>query len=218
MNFLRRQFPLAIACVIGLVMIGQFYVPTRASQDLGARAADGYIIVQGLVVFLGIASLLHVHIRNVARGEPGWGYSLFVFLGMALMLWVGFRDHGKLDEGTTYKWLYDNTIVPLSGTLFSILAFFIASAAFRAFRARSLDATLLLIAALIVMFGRVPWGEYLLSFVAGPDAARQTVSWIMEVPNVAATRGILLGVALGMLATSLKILFGIERAYLGERP
>ena len=207
--------PLVIAFVVGVVMLCQYYVPNHLSQQVGARAADGYIIIRGLVIFLGIFSLLHIHIRKVSRREAGWGYSLFMFLGMGLMLWAGYVSKGKLDEGTAFKWVYDYTMVPLGATLFSMLAFFIASAAFRAFRARSLDATLLLLAAIIVMFGRVPWGEYLVSLALGPNAAREIVRWIMEVPNVAATRGILLGVALGMIATSLKIILGIERSYLG---
>lgn len=217
MNFVRQQVPLLIALVTGLVMIAQYYVPNRLSQTLGSRAADSYIIVQGIVIYLGILSLLHVHIRKISRREAGWGYSLFVFLGMVAMVAAGIHSRGRFDPGTTYKWAYDHTIVPLGGTLFSILAFFIASAAFRAFRARSLDATLLLLAAVIVMFGNVFWGEYLVGWASGnAQLARTAVAWIMDVPNVAAFRGIVIGVALGIIATSLKIIFGIERGYLGD--
>jgi len=219
MNFLRQQFPLLIALVTGLVMIAQYYIAGEYSRDLGGKAADAYIIIQGIVIYLGIFSLLHSHIGKVTRLEAGWGYSIFMFLGIVLMLVAGFWSGGRLDEGTPYKWLYDNTIVPLSATLFSILAFFIASAAFRAFRARSVDATLLLTAAVIIMFCRVPWGEYLAGLISeegGPAATRAIARWILEVPNVAATRGIILGVALGIVATSMKIIFGIERGYLGE--
>lgn len=220
MNFFRQQLPLAIAFVVGVVMIAQFYIPHPYSREVGERAADWFIIINGIVIYLGIFSLLHSHVNKITRLEAGWAYSGFVFLGMAVMLWAGFLSNGRLEEGTAYKWVYDNTMVPLGATLFSILAFFIASAAFRAFRARSLDATLLLSAAVIVMFCRVPWGEYLAGLVFGPidgpQGVKKVVQWILEVPNVAATRGIILGVALGVVATSLKIICGIERGYLGD--
>ena len=100
-------------------------------------------------------------------------------------------------------------IVALQSTMFSLLAFFVASAAYRAFRARSPEASVLLLAAIIVMAGRVPLGEYLLAGLG------QLSDWIMQVPNTAAQRAILIGVSLGGIATSIKIIFGIERAYLG---
>ncbi|MEK7369523.1 MAG: hypothetical protein AABZ62_07640, partial [Planctomycetota bacterium] len=64
-------------------------------------------------------------------------------------------------------------------------------------------------AAIIVMLGRVPIGALISEYL--PMAA----DWIMGVPNLAAKRGILLGVSLGAIATSIKIIFGIERQYLG---
>ena len=220
MNFFRQQLPLAIAFTVGVVMIAQFYIPHPYSTEVGKRAADWFIIINGIVIYLGIFSLLHSHINKIARQEAGWGYSGFVFLGMALMMGAGFISEGKLEEGTAYKFVYDSTMVPLGATLFSILAFFIASAAFRAFRARSLDATLLLSAAVIVMFCRVPWGEYLAGKVFGPvdgpEGVKAVVKWILEVPNVAAARGIILGVTLGVVATSIKIICGVERGYLGD--
>ena len=113
-------------------------------------------------------------------------------------------------EGSVFGWLYNNVMVALQGTMFSLLAFFVASAAYRAFRARTPEATVLLLSAILVMTGRVPLGEYLISWIG------QVSDWIMNVPNTAAQRGILIGVSLGGIATSIKIICGIERAHLGE--
>jgi len=94
--------------------------------------------------------------------------------------------------------------------MFSLLAFYIASASFRAFRAKSTMATLLLITAFIVMLGRVPFGR----FISGPHLSNIT-EWIMNVVNMAGQRAILIGAALGVMATSVKIVLGIERSHLG---
>lgn len=119
-----------------------------------------------------------------------------------------------------FMWLFENVQVPLDATMFSLLAFFIASAAFRAFRARNIEAALLLISACVVILGLTPpfvglwnWAfasaEWLQNF---PSAAKD---WVLETPNLAARRAIVLGVGLGALAQSFRIILGIEQTYLG---
>jgi hypothetical protein len=145
----------------------------------------------------------------------GWGYSAVLFAAMFAMVIAGILAGGKnLDSEralTGYGWAYSYAMVPLQGTMFSLLAFFVASAAYRAFRARTKEAALLLIAALLVMWGRVPLGEYLWAFSG--DIAQ----WILNVINSSVRRAILIGVSLGVIALSIKIIFGIERMYLGGK-
>jgi hypothetical protein len=91
--------------------------------------------------------------------------------------------------------------------MFALLAFYLASAAFRSFRTRSLDATILLVSAVVVMVGRLDDGRSLHL----PELSH----WILDGPNLASKRAILLGVGLGMASTALKVVLGIERSYLG---
>ncbi|NLW17203.1 MAG: hypothetical protein GX033_06100, partial [Firmicutes bacterium] len=105
--------------------------------------------------------------------------------------------------------LYDSIIAPLGAAMFAILAFYIASAAYRAFRMRSFEASLLLISAVLVMLGRAPVGELIWSQF--PEIA----CWLVDIPNTVGQRSIMIGAAIGGFATSLRILLGIERGHLG---
>ncbi len=114
-------------------------------------------------------------------------------------------------ENSMFRIFFDHVMMPILATMFALLAFFIASAAYRAFRARNVLASLLLIAALIVMMRFNPW----LQSSDVPWLARVS-TWLMNVPNMAAQRAIIIGVGLGMVATALKVILGIERGYMGR--
>ena len=114
-------------------------------------------------------------------------------------------------DGTPFTWIYNNVQYPIQGTMFALLAFFIASAAYRAFRIRSVLASVLLVAAVIVMLGRVPLGSWITGGLSNVVA-----DWLLNVPNLAAKRAILVGVGFGGAALALKVLVGIERSYLGS--
>lgn len=210
MLFWKRQFPLFIAFVMGVVFIFQYYIPHPYSEGMLTEVSEWLRIITGFAIVLGIASLSHLHYKKIQRKEPGWGYSYVVYLSMIITVVVGLWSGGK-EESSGLGWIYNYTLVPLQGTMFSILAFFVASAAYRAFRAKTREATVLLLAGTIVMFGRVPLGEYLVPNIGG------LAEWILNVPNTAARRAILIGISLGVIATSLKIIFGIERGYLGGK-
>lgn len=121
------------------------------------------------------------------------------------LLWGGKSE----DSGRVHNWLYYYVFFPCNATMFALLAFFIASAAFRAFRARSPEAALLLGAAILVMIGLVPIGGAVWEeFPAIGD-------WIMDVLNTTGRRAIMMGAALGAVATGLRVVLGIERSHLG---
>ena len=223
MFFKRLTLPLIIVFGIGLLAFAQEFVPHPWSGIFREEMTTWFRVAGGFALFLGAYSLLHMHVTRIRRQASGWGYSVFVFLGAAAMIAVGLVNEGKGPLGPNvesgwFDWGYNWVYVPCQATIFSILAFFMASAAFRTFRARNLAATLLLIAAVVVMFGRVPISESLSGWLFG-DTHRQVFSTaagvINEYPNMAAKRAIILGVSLGGIAQSLRILFGIERSYLG---
>jgi hypothetical protein len=232
---LRRQMPLIIAFVAGLVPILSTYIPKRfladPTQGMGPRLDLYLIIVAGFALPLGIVNVVQINARKVGRTEKGWPYALVLLIGLVAMVGlglygavsgegIGFRADGS---STPFKWMEDWFFRPLQATIFALLAFFMASAAFRAFRARNLEATILLVAAVLVMAGRVPLFEMLaLPYPPLQPAAAEVshalgllTEWIMDVPNSAAQSGIIIGAALGAAAMAIRIILGIERSYLG---
>jgi hypothetical protein len=110
-----------------------------------------------------------------------------------------------------FKYMFENMVSPLQSTMFALLSFYVASAAYRAFRARNLDAGILLVAAIVVMLGRIPFGDMLSGGTMTPLS-----EWLMTIPNAAAQRGIIIGAALGAASMSIRIILGIETTYLGS--
>jgi len=158
----------------------------------------------------------------VMERKTDWGYKLLLLVSMFTMMiaggvkWYLEEVQGRATNnglpvalhGTLFDFLFDHVYFPLSATIFALLAFYVASAAFRAFRAKNFLATLLLVAAVIVMIGRVPVGG---AIWKGFPWLQE---WIMTWPNTAGQRAIQIGAAIGMIATGLRVIFGIEKPYL----
>lgn len=216
---MKRTFPLILVFVFGILGIIPFLIPHPVVQNTDTFVRNNFLkIIAAFALILGLGSLLKVHMDKIKRKRENWQYSwvlIITFLVSSIIgLFGGIEGTGPLPTtlgGFSFDiWtIYWNVVVPLGSTMFALLAFFMASAAYRAFRARSTEATLLLAAAFIIMLGVLPLGDRISPHL--PSFAQ----WIMDVPNVAGQRGIILGVALGILATCLKIILGIERSWLG---
>lgn len=216
---MKRTFPLILVLIFGILGIIPFIIPHPIVQNLDESIRNDILkILVAFALVLGLGSLLKVHMDKIKRKRENWQYSWILIISFLISciigLFGGVAGAGPLPTfiGSFHfdiQTLYENIIMPLGATMFALLAFYMASASYRAFRARSYEATLLLITAFIIMIGIIPLGDKISPHL--PSFAQ----WIMTVPNVAGQRGILLGVALGIIATSLKIILGIERSWLG---
>ncbi len=233
---LKRNIPIVIVFTTALLLIVAFFIPHRPFGDLESRFLNWYAIISGFTFLLGLDSLTHHHLIKVVRGQKGWFYSLllvtslFATLGLGLCSWIRFGSPFALRA--PFMWLYKYMIIPLQATMFATLAFFIFSAAYRAFRVRNVGATLMLIAACLVMLGNVPLGSSIWGMISSLihivfpqvdftslkqlEIFAKIKDWLMAIPQAAAGRGIGIGLALGGIAMSLRIILGIERTYLSS--
>lgn len=213
--------------------------PRHAAESLSFWIADAQPVVANLsniiaafMIGLGILSLLRVHIRRLSKMQTDWFYSLVLLVSMVLMIIFGYWDwiQRQSPAGTTMSagvgWgfpqyardlLFDGLLQQMEAAMFSIVAFYILSAAYRAFRARSAEATILLVTALIVMISLLGVVTYAWenSFIVkmGGDNLKLTeiASWIQNYLQTPAIRGIEFGVGIGLLAMGLRIWLSLEK-------
>lgn len=186
---------------------GKAVIRVTASQDDAIVKIDGRAVPSPVEVAVEPGPHT-VQVRMLQSGYGEHSEELTVTAGQVAMV------HAELPmlwgpQGRAYVWIYDYVFYPCNATMFALLAFYIASAAFRAFRARNTEAALLLGAAIIIMLGRAPIGR------AISDILPEISDWILEVPNNAGRRAIMMGAALGAIATGLRVILGLERSHLG---
>lgn len=203
-----RFGPLLVTFVTGALLVAFFFIPHHGAQKAQSVMLDWANVVYAFALVLGSVSLWTAHQKKVASRAPGWIYSVVTLSSLAFVTIWGIVQ--GVEEGTAVNAFYNTVNAPLASTMFALLAFFIASAAFRAFRARNAEATLLLVTAIVMMIGRVSIGEYIW------HGFPRVTEWLLDVPNLAAKRAVAIGVGLGAISTALKIILGIDRSYLGR--
>lgn len=209
---MKKEVPIAICFILAVIYIlANYLTGSDFLATLKKTLDDWYLVVAAWMVLVGSVNLTQIHGRRISGRKEGYVFSVWLLVclyGMAFVSILIFQS----PNATGWKFMYNQIIAPMNATVYSTLVFYIGSAAYRAFRARSLEATVLLVTAIIMMLGRVPLGRMLLG---GHPALSQMADWILSVPNSAGMRGIQIGACLGGLATALRIMLGIERGHLG---
>jgi hypothetical protein len=194
-----------LLAVVG-VLILDAYIDSAALTSIATAVKSWGAIIAAFALGVGSISLVSNHVKIISRKRETALESTILLAGLLFMVIVGVTSS---TSAPAYQFVFDYVLSPGGSTIFSLLAFYIASAAYRAFRVRSTEATVMLISAVLVMLGRVPIGKLMWSQF--PAIAQ----WFIDVPNIAGMRGITICAALGTVATSVRVLLGIERGSVG---
>lgn len=224
---------LTIICtfVAGLFFMLEFFIPgttpdptTGGSQNFITPWIDpvsDFIMYTGAwTLGMGIISLSLVHGRRLLKRQQGWHNSLAFFIAMIGIVIAGFitsvGTKGPQGARVVYDSLYSGLLINLDSAMFALLAFYIASAAYRAFRVRTIEAGLLMFAALIVMLGLVDFGVWITGWI--PDSSPlaflhldRVSQFILSWVNMPAYRAVIIGVSVGSLAMALRLWLSLER-------
>ena len=195
--------------------------PNTLFADNRDTASRFNLVITTMAFGIGLLSLGMVHSRTILKFRPGWSLSVVFFLAVLAGAGAGIGKYN--DPGTSSRAFSDfivlRIISSVTATVFSLLAFYMAAAAYRAFRVRTWEAGLMMTSALIVMLGQTPFGLYLTSWMGEKFNALwlpNIAAWILRVPNTAVFRGLIFGIMLGSVSTALRYWLSMERSVRAE--
>ena len=207
----KRDIPLAITFIIGVIAIGDYYTGIQLVTDTFNIIKNWGIVLQGFALGLGAVNLFRVHGKRVTeqRGND-WYFSAWLLFMLAVFIVLGLIT-GQYEQGEMYSWLYNAIYLPLGSTMYSSLAFYMAYGAYKVLRARNFDAALLFVTAVLVIIGNTPM------FPAIYPGFFHMREWIFGPIVSGAYRGVRIGIGIAAVVLGIKTLLGMETGYLGRR-
>jgi hypothetical protein len=196
---------IALTIAVGLVVLLGYFLDLPVLIALREIFVRWAVILTSITLLVGVANLVSVHWRRMVNAQKGGFYSVILLLSFAVSL-VVFLIYGP--TGFWSMWIFNSIQVPAESSLMALLAVVLAYAGARLLSRRiNLFSLIFMLTALAVLLGMAT-----IPFINAPLLA-EARAWITQVPAVAGSRGILLGVALGTIATGLRILMGSDRPY-----
>jgi hypothetical protein len=202
-----RLFMVVLASATGVIVLTGYFIGGEllGLANLRATILHWVVILSAVALLVGIVNLFRVHWNRVNDRHQDSGYSMAVIVSMILTLvFVGF--FGPTDPLSL--WLFNYIQIPIETSLMALLAVLLIYAVARmAYRKPNVYSLIFFATVLIMLIGfaTIPGLDFI-------DLSRVR-AWIMQVPATAGARGILLGIALGIIATGVRVLTGLDRPY-----
>ena len=202
-----RVFTAAIAMASGLIVLLGYFYPLDILTQVRIRLTDWAVIIAAMAVLVGILNLVFVHMEKIRSRQKNSIYGVLLVLSLIVTFGLGLVFG---PENQFMRVAVEAVIVPVEASLMAILAVTLVYASIRLLRRRAdvmtviflLVAVIFLIAVMPTPFGPIP-GDWIIIQFAGMFSH-------------GGARGLLIGIALGTLLTTLRVLFGIDRPYGGN--
>jgi hypothetical protein len=173
------------------------------------------VVLAGFAVLIGVFNLCIVHFNKIRHKQKGSFYSAILIIAMLGTFALGLISHYVSALTTLFNDTFSAIILPVETSLMAILAVTLTYASIRLLRRRlNMLSVIFLLTALIILFCTVPLP---LIGLDTPKIFGDVRRFIVEVMAASGARGILIGVALGTLTVGLRIIFGADRPYGGEK-
>ena len=163
---LKRLFRIILTVITlstGIIILLSFVWDDEILRSFRGVLVEWTVIVAAFAMLLGVLNVLRVHAQRIQKGQ-GIVYSLILVFAFLIVFIPGILAANRVPpnlgkfvgpSGMIVDFSYRYVQRPLQATLFSLMAFFVATAAWRAFRIRSAASLVMFISAVLVLLGSI---------------------------------------------------------------
>lgn len=217
----RKPIIVAVTFFAGLFLALEFLIPydNVLTKSL-PQISNWQLIIGSFTLFMGLSSLFYLHGKRLKEKNNdsinSWGFFIGFF---AILIFGLLNDMNIKGADTFFKIFFNGIYVSMAAAMFSLVAFYIVSASYRAFKIRNIETGLLFFSTAIIMLALIPIGSQLTSFIPADSPfsflkLEKLGYWILTSPNMAIQRAIAFGIGIGAMATSLRIWLSLEKGAL----
>jgi hypothetical protein len=194
--------PQFLVVVTVVALIAAYYIKFDPLQALASEFNTWAVLFAGWLSALAVVSTTVSNVKKIQKNEKGWPYAIVLLAALYITILLG----AVLGPGhSTFSWIFNSIARATYGAMQATTAFFIITAAYRAFRARTVDTTILLIVAVLVMLGNITLGTAIWT------GFRPIRDWLYSVPMAHGNAAIYITMAIGAMALGIRTVLGVER-------
>lgn len=207
MSIVFKKGTSVVLFVVAMIFFFDYFWKDSTLQGTATNLNNWVVVIAAFALGLGAYSLIVRHAQIIRKRGMLMPYSIALLVTMFTFIITGLVTHSI--SSPQYSFIYNSIIVPASQALYGMSSFFIASASYRALRAKSYESLVCLAAAMFILFLNAPIFGVINPIL--PSLGK--IVWDASVST--GMRAILIGIGIGTLTTGLRIIIGQDKAPLG---
>lgn len=209
MKLFKQTIPQLICSVAAVTLILGGYLKVPALKTAGNQLTAWITLITPFAMIMGAIMVTRTKIVSIIKGRDTVGRFLDVWQLAIMVFIISLGMVGGITH-PQYVWVFDKIVKVLSGATTGLIVLLTLSSAWRVLKVKNWESSLFIAGLFLTMLALVPLGEVIWS--GYPKIA----AFVQDVLSMATMRALAISMVVGMVATGLRTILGIEKGHLGR--